>query len=236
MPSYTSYMRQMFVLDEDDDIESWITVNGNHIPIRKGENSKEAIYKWIESKKGNIEGNGYAESVKHYTSKQHGLAAKEYERLAHYSYKNLIKSNNRSEYEKLEGYLRRQEFHENQEKIRGIEELQREYKNRDFSMKDLSPEEQKNIYKKNFVRGKVNVHELKPEIWQEIRKDFSPEELQRKVAPNGGTVEYSVERLLKDNLSPEAHITNNAIYKVARELGVSPEKLYNAFGRIRKTD
>lgn len=50
MPSYTSYMRQMSVLDADDKIQ-WITVKGNHIPIKEGESKEDAINKFFESKK-----------------------------------------------------------------------------------------------------------------------------------------------------------------------------------------
>lgn len=49
MPSYLSYKRQMAVLDADDDIQ-WITVKGNHIPIKKGESKEDAINKFFESK------------------------------------------------------------------------------------------------------------------------------------------------------------------------------------------
>ena len=67
MPSYSSYMRQMSVLDKDDDIVSWITVKGNHIPIRKGQ-SKEDAEKFVEqaiqhgSKKEDIEIVGFEPS------------------------------------------------------------------------------------------------------------------------------------------------------------------------------
>lgn len=55
MPSYMSYMRQMSVLDEDGEIESWITVKGNHIPIRKGQSKEDAVKSFIEKKGGDIE-------------------------------------------------------------------------------------------------------------------------------------------------------------------------------------
>lgn len=51
MPSYNSYKRQMSVLDKDDNIEAWITVKGNHIPIRKGQSKEDAVKSFIESKK-----------------------------------------------------------------------------------------------------------------------------------------------------------------------------------------
>lgn len=49
MPSYTTYMRQ--VQDSDDDIQ-WITMKGNHIPIKKGQTKEEAVKSFIERKKG----------------------------------------------------------------------------------------------------------------------------------------------------------------------------------------
>lgn len=56
MPSYLSYMRQMAVLDADDnEIESWITVRGNHIPIKKGQSKEDAVKSFIASKGGNAE-------------------------------------------------------------------------------------------------------------------------------------------------------------------------------------
>lgn len=56
MPSYTSYLRQMAVLDADDnEIESWITVRGNHIPIKKGQSKEEAVKSFIEKKGGSGE-------------------------------------------------------------------------------------------------------------------------------------------------------------------------------------
>lgn len=55
MPSYTQYKRQMAVLDADDsEIESWITVRGNHIPIMKGQSKGDAVKAFIEKKKHNL--------------------------------------------------------------------------------------------------------------------------------------------------------------------------------------
>lgn len=52
MPSYLQYKRQLAVLDvADDDIESWITVKGNHIPIRKGQSKEEAVSNFMERKR-----------------------------------------------------------------------------------------------------------------------------------------------------------------------------------------
>lgn len=53
MPSYSQYKRQLAVLDADDtDIEAWITVKGNHIPIKKGQSKEDAVKSFIESKNG----------------------------------------------------------------------------------------------------------------------------------------------------------------------------------------
>ena len=48
MPSYSQYKRFLSVLDVDD--VEWITVKGNHIPIKKGENKEEAIKSFFENK------------------------------------------------------------------------------------------------------------------------------------------------------------------------------------------
>ena len=51
MPSYSQYKRQMAVMDADDaNIETWITVKGNHIPIMKGQSKEEAVQSFLEKK------------------------------------------------------------------------------------------------------------------------------------------------------------------------------------------
>lgn len=65
MPSYSSYMRQMSVLDNDDDIVSWITVKGNHIPIRKGQSKEDAVKSFIEAKSKGDGGKHYITTKKH---------------------------------------------------------------------------------------------------------------------------------------------------------------------------
>lgn len=53
MPSYSQYKRQMATIDADDaNIETWITVKGNHIPIMKGQSKEEAVQAFIEKKGG----------------------------------------------------------------------------------------------------------------------------------------------------------------------------------------
>lgn len=54
MPSYISYKNNLkAILDADDtEIESWITVRGNHIPIMKGQSKEEAVKSFVESKGG----------------------------------------------------------------------------------------------------------------------------------------------------------------------------------------
>ena len=58
MPSYSSYLRQMAVLDVDDDIQ-WITVKGNHIPIKSGQSKEDAVKEFFEAK----ESGGKSESA-----------------------------------------------------------------------------------------------------------------------------------------------------------------------------
>lgn len=65
MPSYTQYLRQMsVVVDSSDEDITWITVKGNHIPIKKGQNKGDAIKEFFESKKS-----GGSKSDKGATSK-----------------------------------------------------------------------------------------------------------------------------------------------------------------------
>lgn len=65
MPSYTQYKRQLsVVVDSSDEDITWITVKGNHIPIKKGQNKGDAIKEFFESKKS-----GSSKSDKGATSK-----------------------------------------------------------------------------------------------------------------------------------------------------------------------
>lgn len=53
MTSFLSYKCHIAVLDADDsEIESWITVRGNHIPIKKGQSKEEAVKSFIEHQAG----------------------------------------------------------------------------------------------------------------------------------------------------------------------------------------
>lgn len=51
MPSYTQYKWQLSVLDSSDEDITWITVKGNHIPIKKGQSKGDAVKEFFESKK-----------------------------------------------------------------------------------------------------------------------------------------------------------------------------------------
>ena len=55
MPSYLVYKRQLSVLDAED-IE-WITVKGNHIPIKKGQSKEDAVKSFLENKGGSKKDN-----------------------------------------------------------------------------------------------------------------------------------------------------------------------------------
>lgn len=63
MPSYLQYKKLMSVLDADDDIQ-WITVKGNHIPIKNGQNKEEAIKEFFEKKSGKSQESGSEKSSK----------------------------------------------------------------------------------------------------------------------------------------------------------------------------
>lgn len=237
MPSYKQYKRGLAVLDGGDDIERWITVNGNHIPIYEGQSAHLAIANWIEKKQGDIEGAGYRDSVKHYNSQQHALAAKEYASLAKSAYKKYqgTQYEDNSWYEKMEGYTRRGEYHREQERQTGIRELQEKDNYADYSVPELPKEEVSKIYKRNFTKGGINVYELKPEIWEEIKSTFTPEELNKKMDwPISGPQKFST--ILKNTLRPEARAKSERIYDIGREWGVPPKKIYQAFVRMRKAD
>ena len=45
-----SYLRQMKTLDAKDDEVQWITVKGNHIPIKNGQSKEDAVKSFFESK------------------------------------------------------------------------------------------------------------------------------------------------------------------------------------------
>ena len=49
MISYLWYKKQMKVMDADD-TETWITVKGNHIPVKKGQSKSEAVKEFISKK------------------------------------------------------------------------------------------------------------------------------------------------------------------------------------------
>lgn len=56
MTNYLHYKRQLAVLDENNsEIESWITVRGNHIPIKKGQSKEDAVKSFLEKKGGGSE-------------------------------------------------------------------------------------------------------------------------------------------------------------------------------------
>ena len=75
MPSYLSYKKQMSVLDaKDDNVESWITVKGNHIPIMKGQTKAEAIQNFVEKKQR--QNNEKDDDVIRHTSPKFGSAGK----------------------------------------------------------------------------------------------------------------------------------------------------------------
>lgn len=50
MTSYLRYKQQLRIVQDADDIESWITVRGNHIPIKKGQSKEEAVKEFIGNK------------------------------------------------------------------------------------------------------------------------------------------------------------------------------------------
>lgn len=64
MPSYVQYKKMLAVLDENDDDITWITVKGNHIPIKKGQEKGEAIKEFFEKKSEKSQESGSGKSEK----------------------------------------------------------------------------------------------------------------------------------------------------------------------------
>ena len=58
MTSYLRYKKELRIVQDADDIESWITVRGNHIPIKKGQSKEEAVKSFLKSKGGNSSAKG----------------------------------------------------------------------------------------------------------------------------------------------------------------------------------
>lgn len=73
MPSYTQYKWQLSVLDSSDEDITWITVKGNHIPIKKGQTAEQATKAFFERKKAE------ANKAKHETA--HADVKKKYDDL-----------------------------------------------------------------------------------------------------------------------------------------------------------
>jgi hypothetical protein len=73
MPSYTQYKRQVAVVDANEaDIESWITVKGNHIPIMKGQSKEEAVKAFIEKKGDKEKGGDYVSAGREQAKREAG--------------------------------------------------------------------------------------------------------------------------------------------------------------------
>lgn len=80
MTNYLHYKRQLAVLDENNsEIESWITVRGNHIPIKKGQSKEDAVKEFVKSKFENKEWNleNTKTGEKYYANKKTGYFGKE---------------------------------------------------------------------------------------------------------------------------------------------------------------
>lgn len=73
MTSYLRYKQQIrTVQDADDDIESWITVRGNHIPIKKGQSKEEAVKSFVESKGEKEKGGDYVSAGREKAKREAG--------------------------------------------------------------------------------------------------------------------------------------------------------------------
>ena len=75
MTSYLRYKKELRTVQDADDIESWITVRGNHIPIKKGQSKEEAVKSFLKSKGGNSSAKGSSQknelSIAYHKDKGH---------------------------------------------------------------------------------------------------------------------------------------------------------------------
>ena len=196
---YDIYKKRLSAYDSDDDnIVDWITINGNHIPVYEGMTKYAAASRWIEQKKGDIIGREYRDKTKNFSSVQHAQAKEKYNE----QYFNL-----HDEQAILAKEL--EKYHAKQ----GIEALKKEYKNRDFSVPEISSKQLNKI----FENGKI-----KPEIWEQMKNLFPKQELHERVK---GTFTQGI----------AAHpFSSEQIYKAAYQNKMSPEKLYNLLMIPRK--
>jgi hypothetical protein len=74
MTSYLRYKQQIRTVQDADDaeIESWITVRGNHIPIKKGQSKEEAVKSFIESKGEKEKGGDYVSAGREKAKREAG--------------------------------------------------------------------------------------------------------------------------------------------------------------------
>lgn len=197
---YDIYKKRISAYDSDyDGIVDWITINGNHIPVYEGMTKYGAASRWIEQKKGDIIGGEYRAQTKNFSSAQHATEAKKY-------YEKQISNLTDEEYilsRELEKYHKEQ----------GVEALKKEYKNKDFSVPEISNKQLNKIFKNG---------EIKPEIWKQIKKMLPNNELLERAK---GTFTQGI----------AAHpFSSEKIYKIAYQNEMSPETLYNLLMIPRK--
>lgn len=81
MPSYSQYKRQITVLDAKEDNIQWITVRGNHIPIKEGQTKEEAVKSFLEKKGGEERKLSNGGSTIGLTKKEHNKIEKHNEKV-----------------------------------------------------------------------------------------------------------------------------------------------------------
>lgn len=165
-----SYLRQMSVVDGDDDIQ-WITVKGNHIPIKKGESKEDAISKFFESKKSG------QKSPENSTKKDKGITnqgktktqsggKKEWKYpIVDFSAEGAEKKFIKETYPRVKKILSKAYFEEPEitkdlQGIKGIEFHGLEYrrKSKDSAVGKINRERIENPYKQNWSDRKIMKH------------------------------------------------------------------------------
>lgn len=171
MTSYLRYKKELRTVQDADDIESWITVRGNHIPIKKGQSKEEAVKSFLKSKGGN--------------SSAKGSLQKNELSIAYHKDKGHIKEGNPPKgWEKVEGATTAPNgysWYSNNKSMFGGERESYLYKDKPESK--YSPEFEvvrKNALANGNVYGGKYTQKSKAEAYKEYKNDTSSKENMKK--------------------------------------------------------
>ena len=173
MTSYLRYKKELRTVQDADDIESWITVRGNHIPIKKGQSKEEAVKLFLKNKGGN--------------SSEKGSSQKNELSIAYHKGKGHIKEGNPPKgWTKVEGATTAPNgysWYSNNKSMFGGERESYLYKDKPESK--YSPEFEvvrKNALANGNVYGGKYTQKSKAEAYKEYKNDTSSKENMKKAS------------------------------------------------------